>query len=147
MAPRKDLGLALSLAALVVWSSTSGCGTGDNGNFDNKGGTASTDTASGAAPSTSGGANGAGNSTANGGVVVGTVNPDAGTFEPVTTVEDPEAPYETNCDNCPSTEPLRVKCSSGCCCAHYCEGQFGSLTDKPCCDEQGGVIGLNCTAQ
>jgi hypothetical protein len=137
-------GIVASLSAMVVWSLTTSCNSDDAGSFGNAGGSTS---AGGSNASFGGSTNATGSITGSGGVIAGTVDQDAGTFEPVTTVEDPETPYVTTCDGCPATEPLHVQCSSGCCCAHYCEGQFGSATDKPCCDEQGGVIGLNCVSQ
>jgi hypothetical protein len=138
------LRIVIVVSALGAGYSAVSCGTDEGGTFGNAGGSTS---AGGASGSAGGSTNGTSSITGSGGVIAGTVDQDAGTFEPVTTVEDPETPYATTCDSCPTTEPLHVQCSSGCCCAHYCEGQFGSATDKPCCDEQGGVIGLNCVSQ
>jgi len=142
-------GFSVPVAAAYLWLLMPSCTTGDGGSFDGAGGSTS---AGGTNSIAAGGDSGSGSSTSaattgTGGVVAGTVNPDAGTFEPISTVDNPATPYVTTCDNCPASEPLKVQCSSGCCCAHYCAGQFGGLTDKPCCDAQGGVIGLNCVVQ
>lgn len=143
-------GVIFVCSAVLGSSFVPGCNSDEGTPFASVGGSPNTagSNSSGNAPSSAnGGSSATNNVTGSGGVVAGTVDPDAGTFEPVTTVDSPATPYVTTCDSCPASEPLHVQCSSGCCCAHYCEGQFGSIGDKPCCDAQGGVIGLNCTAK